>query len=252
MVPLISKHPHLHLIYLVGIYLVPIPFQRAPTGLVKQLRTLHKAALPFSLWNHLSSNQKLSYLLYKRDYTSQLCGDFFFAMIRIPIIQPNGFFRVSFVMFKWEYPINTHFVRCIWGWLLRVPSEKIPPCSFWKHFPQDPDMSFPKGNSPIQSYDLWPVQDGIFRPEKSYEKIGARALDGTHCWNQWTLSLLSNQMVYMGMIIEPTIPPPKKKTQLSLWKHVWQDLARDSGNTTAGVLATALDKAVGTFLFLGR
>eukprot|EP00434_Breviolum_minutum_P044069 symbB.v1.2.039322.t1/scaffold6485.1/size17726/1 len=27
-----------------------------------------------------------------------------------------------------------------------------------------------------------------------------------------------------------------------------QDLARDSGNTTAGVLATALDKAVGTFL----
>ena len=31
-----------------------------------------------------------------------------------------------------------------------------------------------------------------------------------------------------------------------------QDLARDTGNETASVLAAALDKAVGTFLKLGR
>ena len=30
-----------------------------------------------------------------------------------------------------KYPINTHYIRCIWGWLLRVPSQG------YHHFPYD-------------------------------------------------------------------------------------------------------------------
>ena len=26
-------------------------------------------------------------------------------------------------LWKWIYPINTHYIRCIWGWLLGVPSQ---------------------------------------------------------------------------------------------------------------------------------
>ena len=32
---------------------------------------------------------------------------------------------------KWIYPINTHYIRCIWDWLLGVPSQR------YQHFPDD-------------------------------------------------------------------------------------------------------------------
>ena len=33
----------------------------------------------------------------------------------------------------WIYPVNTHYIRCTWGWLLRVPSERYHhfPCHCW-------------------------------------------------------------------------------------------------------------------------
>ena len=32
---------------------------------------------------------------------------------------------------KGIYRINTHYIRCIWGWLLRIPSQRVPPFSLW-------------------------------------------------------------------------------------------------------------------------
>ena len=33
---------------------------------------------------------------------------------------------------KGIYPTNTHYIRCIWGWRLRVPSQEVPPFSLWR------------------------------------------------------------------------------------------------------------------------
>ena len=37
-------------------------------------------------------------------------------------------------LWNWIYPINTHYIRCIWGWLLGVPSQG------YQHFPYEPTI----------------------------------------------------------------------------------------------------------------
>ena len=48
------------------------------------------------------------------------------------------------------YPINTHYITCIWGWLLRGTIPRVPPFSLWLTIPR-----YRRGLVGFWSQDLW-------------------------------------------------------------------------------------------------
>ena len=92
-------------------------------------------------FHHLSLRKKKNLLLSIESWLV-FWRDPYIGVMKIPHItgvgwqsshqNPNQPFGPFFHGSPGIYPINTHYIRCIWGWLLRVPSQG------YHHFPYEP------------------------------------------------------------------------------------------------------------------
>ena len=63
--------------------------------------------------------------------TAKLQGPWIIGKLLVPLGWYPSCLTLQGVLQKGIYPINTHYIRCIWGWLLRVP------CQGYHHFPYE-------------------------------------------------------------------------------------------------------------------
>ena len=87
------------------------------------------SVIPFCMFSdtsrvesHMSNEQKpWLFRVYRGWDTTQFFRDYF-------INHYNDPYQTTSISIQWK-AINTHYIRCIWGWLLRVPNA-IPFCMF--------------------------------------------------------------------------------------------------------------------------
>ena len=66
-------------------------------------------------------------------------GSFFIGKLLVPLGWYPSCLTLQGALQKGIYPINTHCIRCIWGWLSRVPSQGYHqfPYDFWEGYEID-------------------------------------------------------------------------------------------------------------------